>query len=347
MSVLDKKYFKVYFFFLSIAFILFAALRFEVGPDYNSYVDIFDQLNMGLKTPYLKRIEPGYKIINILMGNLGLTVHTVFFICTSIVFINYYYAFHNMGINPVFGSLFFLIYLFIPNVLNLVRFGVAVSFIHLAFSCCITYGKLKKRTIRKAILFLLLGSLFHYVCVLMIPVVFFVSKKLSKRIIIFLFIISIISMNGNLIKQAIQSIPTKSYILYIIVEYASKDSTTIFGIGTLLKILIFLYYLYLNKSVFKEEVKTFTINCLLFYLVSVFMFKNIPTLSERLAHIFTIGFILASYDIVAINIKNKRNIIMLGFMSICFLFYLQWIKTPPRGKNPSFIPYKTIELIKL
>lgn len=137
ISFLDKKHIIIYFFFSSILFILFATLRFNVGPDYNSYENIFEELNAGVNRPYFERLEPSYKYLNILIGKIGFSIHSIFFICTTVVFINYYYTFINLGVNPVFCIVFFLFFLFLPNVINLVRFGVAVSFIHLSFSLCI------------------------------------------------------------------------------------------------------------------------------------------------------------------------------------------------------------------
>lgn len=149
ISFTDKRYTKIYFLFSSIVFILFATLRIDVGPDYYSYENIFEELNTGVNRPYLGRLEPSYKYINLIIGKLGFSIHAIFLICSTIVFINYYYTFINLEINPVFGIFFFLIFLFLPNVMNLVRFGVAVSFIHLSFSLCILDKKKEGGGIRE------------------------------------------------------------------------------------------------------------------------------------------------------------------------------------------------------
>lgn len=209
------------------------------------------------------------------------------------------------------------------------------------------YTRQKKRGggKRKAIIFLIIGSTFHYVSLLMLPFIIFIDKVISKRAIFVLLILSFIIGNTQFLNEIIQLLPTENYIFFIIVEYAGKESGVTFGIGTILRFLIFIYYLILKQTVFSEKIKKFVITCLFFYIISILLFKNIPTLSERMGHIFTIGYILASYDIIVVNVKKRNYVIMLTYMAVCCLFYLQWIKTPSKGKNPAFIPYKCIELI--
>lgn len=198
---------------------------------------------------------------------------------------------------------------------------------------------------RKALVLLIIGSTFHYVSLFMLPLIIFIDKLITKKTMFILLFLSFIIGNTPLLNKIIQLLPTDNYILYIIVEYAGKESDITFGIGTILKILIFIYYSISKTTVFSEKVRNFSIICLFFYILFIFLFKNIPTLSERMGHIFTIGYILASYDIIAVSIKKRNFVIIMMYMSICFLFYLQWIQTPSKGKSPAFIPYKSIELI--
>ena len=63
-----------------LALVLPAALRYETGTDYGNYVNLFTRMNTTTD------IEVGWKYLNLLVKNCGLSVQWIFFITAVLIY---------------------------------------------------------------------------------------------------------------------------------------------------------------------------------------------------------------------------------------------------------------------
>lgn len=143
LSNIDKKNYLAHYLLACSICISIASLRFETGPDFFNYSNIFNNIKSGIESNYLNRLEPLYVLINILVIKINGNINTVFFFCSTIVFLNYFFAFKELKLNSIFLIFLYICLLYFPNILNLVRHGVAVSFVFLAFAKSICNKKLE------------------------------------------------------------------------------------------------------------------------------------------------------------------------------------------------------------
>lgn len=340
----DRKNTTIFFFFLSSLLIFFASFRFEVGPDYLHYELIYNQIDEIFFNKNSK-IEYGYRFLNYIINKCNLGFHTVLFISTFIVFINLYFACKYLKINPLVFILSYFSLLYLTNVINLVRHGIAVSFIFLAFSIRIKKDGIKK-SIFPSIFILFIGSLFHYVSLLMIPFIIILKLNISRFAMLVLICVSFVfSESLLLLNKILSTLHVNTTITETIVYYSMVQNTSKFGLGTLLKFLIFLYYLFINRtSLLSEDVHKLSINLSFYLLLVTFLFANIPTLAERLSNVFTLGYVLIFYDLYIKAVKQKSYLRLLTVLLLMGIFLVQTIKTPVSEGCCPYYPYRVMEI---
>lgn len=342
VSISYDKVKSIFYLYIAIICIFFSCLRVHVGGDYYRYIDLFESIVKKVENPK-DTLEIGYKYINYFVYKMGLSIHHVYFITTIIIFINLYKAFDSMGINPCLAIFLYFSLLFTISVLGMVRQGIATSFIYYAFS---EYTNKKKI---KSILLLLLGSCFHYVALIIIPFIFFIDKKFSNRFRVIVLIISIIFSTSSFFNDFIIKIILKSfsasYTIVKILTYATANRVSRFGLGTLLRVFIFIFYLFfIKKSELSQKNNIMAINLSWFFLVATFLFANIPTLSERLANVFFIGYVYIFYDLFVKYLKERKYPLFMFVLLFVLVFFRQDISIPGKNGDPGYIPYHHVQL---
>lgn len=153
---------------------LILGFRYQVGTDYMSYVHIFELYKSGAKTV---GVEMGYELLNKIVLLFDLNFWVVFFISSAIT--NYFILklFHEKSYN-FFLSIYILFGVgFVFFQTNAIRQALAIS---LTF-----YGTkyLTEQNFKKYFVFCLLGSLFHFSALIMIPIYWLSRIKFNKLII--------------------------------------------------------------------------------------------------------------------------------------------------------------------
>ena len=337
VSLIDRRNGNIYFIFFSLVCIFFSSIRYNTGADYGSYTEIFNEIKHGINTLYLERIEIGYKFLNYFCIFLGLGVNSVFLICNIIIFINLNFVWDMLKVNKCLSGFSFVCFLYLTNTFNLVRHGVATSFLFVAIIL------LMKKKLFLSYLCVVIGSLFHYIVLCFFLLQFFVEKKYKKNFILICIIIGYFLSSNKIIGTIVNNLPDGLSLFSTLKYYANKENTSVYGLGTLLKLLIFFYYTYLQKStVYNYSIKNMTINLSFFYFLTIFIFNSIPTLSERLSNIFTIGFILIMYDLLLINLRDKKYIHGFVFFLCILIFFVHILITPATPGSFGYIPYQNI-----
>lgn len=340
---IKNKTFDIFFVIFSF-FIIFipAALRYEVGTDYQAYVNLYNNFD------YDSRLEIGFKILNSFLHSLDFKAEWAI---ASYAFIFSFAAYLGLPKSYKWLYLFvFLLTIWLPS-LNITRQAIAISFSMLAF---------KYLWEKKFILFLiiiLIGSSIHQSILLLIPlavVAFFANGMvLSKKIIIFLmhFVIIIALLFPTVffipIEKALVFLNLNSYAAYFgnsthFIETGgsniivlSKISFVIFAIGVL------------SKKTKENYAYRYIVLAFFIYGLSMALSAHIVIFS-RMSFIFSFCLICGIPIIMSelrLNIFSKIIIIM--FILILMTSFLKdSFGIPTEYSDPQLNPYKSFLFLK-
>lgn len=166
----DKRNKQIYICISVLIFTLFAAVRYDVGVDYFSYLNEYNRLLMGLQPT--RDYEPGFHILSLILSDLHLGPTFYFGLWAIIQISLLYIALLNfnevkpyLGITLIcFGTYFMW--------MNGIRQSIALMF----FLLSISYASNKKAY--KFLFCILIGYLFHKSILLVLPLYFlFASHK--------------------------------------------------------------------------------------------------------------------------------------------------------------------------
>lgn len=138
--------------------IIFAALRYNVGLDYMSYLNAYADIINPLSTYRYEAtpdLEPTFYIITWLSDFLFSSPIALYFVYAAITVFAFYQALRVMQPKRVGVALFFFYCIFFTNSFNIMRQGAAISIGTLAIVHFINDNK------RKAVAYTLIASLFH------------------------------------------------------------------------------------------------------------------------------------------------------------------------------------------
>lgn len=141
--------------------ILFGGLRYYVGTDYESYIDIFNQIH-GNSTRYTFSVESGYILLNRLVGLVTANPQAIMIVTSAIIVV-----FYLARIQASSAFIPFSVYVFFSlftSSFNTIRQGIAIAI------CVFALEEIRsKRWGRSAALFLV-AMLFHKTSMFMLAV---------------------------------------------------------------------------------------------------------------------------------------------------------------------------------
>lgn len=176
--------------FLSILLVCVMGLRYDVGIDYPTYKDIYDD-------PYSVNalfIEPIWNIIIGLMRSMGLQSRAFFFLTSLVTFIGFYKGIKTMSPHFYLSLLLLLICGFYFESANLLRQYVAVSLLFAGFHNFLC-GK-----IWKFMIWAIVAAFFHASVLLVIPLI--LLSRLHIPVFLLFFVLAISYLFGNQILNA-------------------------------------------------------------------------------------------------------------------------------------------------
>ena len=150
-----------------LCLVLPAALRYETGTDYGNYVDIF--LRMDSSTDY----EIGWKYLNLIIKNYGLSVQWIFVI--SAILIYYPICFKLNRKHFCISIVLYIILGFYFKSYNTLRQSIAVSFVLWAII------DIEKKKYVRSVLLILVGYLFHISVLFILPCLLISQIKLKGK----------------------------------------------------------------------------------------------------------------------------------------------------------------------
>lgn len=154
----------------SMLIVILVGLRFEVGADWATYIEIFDDARNLDWDELFGRGDPGYTFLNTLAHTVGLEVWSVNFVC-ALIFTFGLVKFARHQPNPWLAILVGVPYLIIVVAMGYSRQGVAIGLIMAA----ITEFE-RNRWIRFG-LYILVAAAFHKTAIIILPLVAMTSTR--------------------------------------------------------------------------------------------------------------------------------------------------------------------------
>jgi len=293
-SLFFKKYTKVLFVLSGLVLILIAGLRYDVGVDFHSYLELFSQIEKGYD-PYT---EWGFDFIVNLFLSIGLTYQAIFLFfstLTILFFLNYIDYFSSYKYFSLF--LFFSLPIFYFASFNQIRQFLAVAIF--AYSLKYIYSK----NIFKYVVLLILASTIHKTALFMLPLYFILNKKISIRLYM-LYFIGVFSLL-QVVDLLLSSLGISKAYLNRVIENSSVNPFSY------ILLFIFIFFIYTKKFLRGKEL---FINMLFFATLISFipMFSNLPVGDVmRMTSYFSISLLIIIPEYINYfknkSIKNKKN----------------------------------------
>ncbi len=313
---------------------LVSALRVNVGTDYLSYRDWFEDISM-----------PSFGYVNFLFNNLIYIIKLftdnsqIFFAVTSFLILAMVYI-ANVNNNKEYDmSLFLFVTLgFYFSTFNGIRQWIAISLFMVAYHFAI------KKDFKNYALLIIIASLFHVTAILLLPFYLLVNTKLSDKtkfitIVIVIFLFKILNLESIMI-FLLKEFATTYYWRYIL---SGVDLSQ--GVGSPFPILLsggmFLYYvIFKNQFVNKIGSDKYEQNKYLCFIITVFAIINtVNNLFSRFALYFIPMITTILPDFYAIFDKKWTRVIKVLIIigGIVFMIVNTTLKN---SNNP--LPYNSI-----
>lgn len=303
----------------TIAFLIVflpAAFRYEIGIDYYSYSDIYNDIG---KNIYTGHVEPLYYYLNLFLYKLNLPVEALFII---VAFLIYFFAFLSYPSQYKAAFHFMYLAIFYFNSFTFMRGNISIAIGLFAIMSYIT-----QRNLLKFYLYLCIAALFHKAIILIgfIPLVnnTAIKKTLTKNnFLIIICLISLFFFKGQAIEKIIDSGIANlfGYQSYLTHSYFSQEVEFNSGLGILAKLILLFIPLF-----FVKKVEKYTPNStpLIITIIACFIALTLSLalrIFNRIEEIYAIAYIFALYLIFSTpTIPFKRSII--------FIFLLFWFLT--------------------
>lgn len=333
-EVFGRKVEKKWLWFLAGYLILIAGLRNQVGPDYGSYVGIYnysdtkDYLSIILKAMYLEgsvvvELEWLFVLINKLLLNI---FNAPFYMLTLVIaIITVFFKVEYIDDNTYYPFTFIL-FLFIPGFFigesGQIRQCLASFIMYYA----IRY--IKQENLWMYLLFIYIGAGIHNVCYIFLPMYWLARVPLNKFWMLVLIIISIFASPFEVYRvfgDAISSVASENMLVEGFNGYIDETAQRLNGeIGipeVMMAILTFFLFAFDTQMKeyfpYYEYHRNYAVVGICFY----FIFRNNPVFSSRLAGAF-IGFsyIIIINSMYVVSANTKRTIYAFIIALVIFNF---------------------------
>lgn len=309
---------------------LFSGLRYDVGVDYLSYLELFNDssvLNENIK-------EPGFAGLFYIFKRIGVSFFVVN-ILLSFVIIFFAFKYIRKYSPLIFLSLliFYSTGQYYFNTFNAVRQAIAIY----VFWCSLDLIK-NKKVVAYFFCILFISLFFHMSAILLFPLYFVVRRQYGIGI-------KIATLIGIILGSEIivQLVGASSYSVYLkFDQFASDVTSTTYFLFFLSCFFFFLSWKYpqytLDSSIFNN------LNYLaLLTLTLTIVFRGTPLImiTNRFSYYFTpVYIVLIPVFVSKIQVLTNRRII-LG-ITIVFYAILCYIALYVNGTSNRMIPYQTI-----
>lgn len=319
-NTFDKK------FFLLIAWLsvtIPAALRYNIGIDYRGYLEIYNSIYMN----YNSYVEIGFKVLTQFIIYFFDSSDAFFIITSALIYYLLFKSYPKKNgyiINYFFVGLFYLLsYTFI-------RSYIVLGFSMLAIMSLVND---RKHANIKFVITILAAALFHKSAILLLPIIFFKNRFLSKllakyNIIVLLALIVFFVLRFEIVDMLI-SLPIVSisgYGHYLDNSYYMRVIETGSGLGILFKFILLSIPIIFAKAILKNNKNHSVIIFSCIYAIIALCLGLTYFIFDRIQYLFFFAFILSPYTLTSlIKIKKYKLIvkILIVFLSLGVLIIFQ------------------------
>lgn len=342
LLLLDK-----YIYFIAIMILLlFAGLRFDTGWDYKGYnyyyelIPTVDDFFNNIEVFQSIYFEPGFKLLMMLAKSCGLDFYGFQFLVSLICIILINKSIRKEKSKLLFVFVYFsTCYLFLN--MSVIRQGIAVSFLYMAVYSLFNHNK------KKAVIYLLIGCLFHFSLIVMLPILIVSDReRMSNKIIYILVGIALIVYITQIhwLKLSFGTVSPlfPHEIAYKINMYLDSErfgKSRDIGIGIIEKILTFIAILYVYGKT-KERYDLILLRFFIFYIVIYFAFYEITVLYDRLRFYFVA--INVFVYLAIFNYFRSFNKVFVFFVICAYSLFSFFNILKSDSNRAVFIPYNSI-----
>jgi len=325
-KIKDEKW-NCYDYICLVIMILFSALRYGIGTDYNLYSDMFDAMtdihNIGIS-----RTGIGFSFLMLLVKSMHIPFQCVIIILSVFTNIFYYIFVKKYCKNPGLAIFLYIALGFYTMSFNMFRQMLSMVLVLYAVKLA------NEKKITKSIIIAIIAISMHSSSIIALAFYLFfyeLKNKVSYSIICLSSILMVIFYDFVFI----YIMPLFSqYSLYMNEQYAAGTGTKLIVIFYIFVISMIAYYR--NELVKFNKNNFYFINIIIFSLIFVIMELK-HYLFARLAYYFTILVPLVLADLYnVLGIKNKK-LDWLFFYSVMFIYFLMYIYS-----FDEVIPYQCI-----
>lgn len=320
---------------------IISSLRYDIGTDYVNYVKLFDEINSLVGTS--ASLEIGFKFIVEMCSYFDIGYQSMFALMAGITITVFFYSKKMQTLSGIFA---FITIAYLPS-FSLVRQVASIAFV------CTSAFYLLEHNVKKSIVAMILGCLFHSSAILFIPFIIFRKIKVNPFFgIISLIVLYVIISKYNLAQLILDNpmFRETKYGAYSDYELFNQQTEMGTGLGVLLKILpslMFILFSYTFRSYSDKQACYISGLICLFnyaYIIAIILSTQIH-IFNRLADTFLYAPILAfvALNTLPTSMHNIRFVKGLFVIAMALNFILTIYKNPSAATGGLGIyPYQTI-----
>lgn len=330
-------------------FILVAGLRYEIGVDFFSYVERFEEspylseifAGNGLEQAFLSSWEPLSSLYFIILHSLTDNSQIVFFItsiiCSILLFKSFDYFCERK--NYLFSVLIYFSFVYLYQEMHALRQALGASVLYWGL---IAYSEKKYvQTIGS----LIIAICFHYSMALFIPIMFFLNKRYSTKAMLYLlflaFFVFFLKIRWmNYVIEAIANFIPEAGVAIRLLNYLNADSfERPFFLSFVLYLFPFLLLLYFDYKykLFKDRKYVIAKNMYFLYLILTMIFWEYSFFSIRYGWICLWGMAVCLPMLQCIFTKSSRVFVIGYIILFCFVTVKTFLF--PTMTTKQFVPY--------
>lgn len=319
--------------------ILFAAVRNDVGADYQQYFHYYNEIKpFNFDSEVANRFEFGFFLIASILKYLHAGSPVFFAVISTIILINVLIISYRFKGDLAITLFIYFCLFYLHQNFNIIRHGLMISFTWLAFS----YAKERKLLI--FILLIAIAFTFHKIAIFFLPFYWLLKVDLKRwQAILFLAIASVFYFYDVITAILLRIIPSGD-ILYKLVYYkdyyyATYGNTSKYSItlGILFYLFILIWFILRKKKIDLDDDIQFIGMALFWALISFFIFNYFRIIVERICNTLFLSLCFLIPFFFKQTLKNEKILYYLLIVLTGFLFLYRNILS---GGGNDFLPYE-------
>ena len=316
--------------------LLLSALRWKVGTDYTTYVDLYHSFaNIDSLALFFQNIidtEPSFIILNMLV-KVVFNHYLFVFAFSALLILAFFYRsiedYHEQS-SVMLAVVVFLFLIFLTS-LNIVRQMIAVAIVFYATRYVFT------RNYKKAVIWLIVALSFHYSALIIVP--FWLlrgEKRWQKNTRIILFIVLVFMVIGDLLfRSAFEQLP----LMGLLAQNTGQGATLSYGLLVLRLPIIIPVIIFRERLIAHDERNYYWIILVIFE-VAFSHFGYIFDVFNRVALYFAVSWVVLLPALVRC-MPTRRAQHRMGAYIVVVVVAL-WVYNTVMHNYGDVLPYNTV-----